>query len=467
MKFDLTHRISIFCFSSLVVVFTGCGSETAKPSGRAPTMASVRPVKIRDVTPKVFVVGTVRPVRDSVVASGANGVVQSFVVEEGQYVKEGDILCELRMKTTDLDIEKEKAVVEERKREYEKLVEGSREEDKAEALAKMKSAQASFNAAQRRYRIVEDLYRKRSRSQDDLDEVKDALDVAKSALDAMKAANDRVSKGPRKEEKDIAKAKWDGQVKFVEFLEAEREKRITRAPFPGFVTAQHTEVGQFLKLGDPIVTLASMGEVDVIANVDQLDLKHVQVGKTATVKVRGSETIKLEGKVISVVPRSEWESGSRGFPVKIRIEKNLTSDSQSGDQPPRPVLQEGMMAEVEFEGAPVVATMVPKDALVRTSNGMLIYIFEKGSESQETGQPTGIAKMVLVELGLSEGDEIQVVKTLSLPGMPVTKLDETTQVVTEGSERLRPNQEVMITPPKQADAGPPAGDPPSETLGGE
>lgn len=449
MMRNLLQKTLVPLLLCAAIGLSGCSSEKPQPKGQPPTLASVTPVKIRDVTPKVFVIGTVRPVKTSVVASGSSGVVDSFLVDEGQYVNEGDVLCELRMKSTDLDIEKEKALIQEQKREYEKLMEGSREEDKAEALAKMQAAEASYNAALRRYRLIEDLFRKRTRSQDDLDEVKDALEVAKSTLASMQAAYERVQKGPRQEEIDIAKAKWDAQVKYVEYLEAEKEKRTTKAPFAGFVTTQHTEVGQFLKLGDPIVSLASMGEVDVIANVDQLDLKHIQLGQSATVKVQGSESIELEGKVISIVPRSEWESGSRGFPVKIRIEKNLTSDSQSNDAPPRPLLQEGMMAQVEFEGTPLVATMVPKDALVRTSNGMLIYTFESG-EKTENGPTTGIVKMVFVELGLSEGNDIQVVKTRSLPGMPETKLDASTMVVTEGAERLRPNQEVMLTPPKQA-----------------
>lgn len=446
---ELIHRTVVPLLLSIAIGISGCSSENPQPKGQPPTLASVTPVKIRDVTPKVFVIGTVRPVKTSVVASGSSGVVDSFLVDEGQYVNEGDVLCELRMKSTNLDIEKEKALIAEQKREYDKLVEGSRDEDIAEAEAKMQAAEASYNAALRRYRLTDDLYRKRTRSQDDLDEAKDALGVAKSTLASLQAAYERVQKGPRQEEIDVAKAKWDAQVKYVEYLEAEKEKRTTKAPFSGFVTTQHTEVGQFLKLGDPIVSLASMGEVDVIANVDQLDLKHIQIGQVATVKVQGSESIELEGKVISIVPRSEWESGSRGFPVKIRIEKNLTSDSQSGDEPPRPLLQEGMMAQVELEGNPMVATMVPKDALVRTSNGMLIYTFEAG-EKKSDGPTTGIVKMVLVELGLSEGDEIQVVRTRSLPGMPETKLDANTMVVTEGAERLRPNQEVMLTPPKQA-----------------
>jgi HlyD family secretion protein len=427
-------------------LLAGCGAEPPKSAAQPATLVNISPLKIREVTPKVAAIGTVRPVKTSVVASGASGVVESFLVQEGDFVEEGQVLSVLRMKSTNLDIEKERALIDERKHDYDMLLEGSRVEEIAEAAARMKSAQADFNAAQRRYRITQELYQKRSRSQDDLDEAKDALDAAQFTFESAQAAYERVKNGPRPAEIEIAKARWESQKKYVEFLESEREKRTTRAPFPGFVTAQHTEVGQFLSLGDPIVSLASMGEVDVIANVDQQDLKHVQLGDQATVRVRGSASIELQGTVISVIPRSEWESGSRGFPVKIRIPKNLSTASESGDAAPRPLLQEGMMAEVEFKGPPIVATMIPKDSLVRTSNGMMIYTFEPSPKPAADGGTTGLVKMVLVELGLGDQDEVQVVRTISLPGMPEVKLDANTRIVTEGAERLRPNQEVSLTP---------------------
>ena len=41
-----------------------------------------------------------------------------------------------------------------------------------------------------------------------------------------------------------------------------------------------------------------------------------------------------------------------------------------------PVLKEGMMAQVTFSGAPVEAVLAPKNALVRTSRGTQMFLFE-------------------------------------------------------------------------------------------
>ena len=45
----------------------------------------------------LFVVGTVTPRAISLVASGANGIVTEFKVEQGQFVRKGDVLSVLRM----------------------------------------------------------------------------------------------------------------------------------------------------------------------------------------------------------------------------------------------------------------------------------------------------------------------------------------------------------------------------------
>jgi multidrug efflux pump subunit AcrA (membrane-fusion protein) len=132
------------------------------------------------------------------------------------------------------------------------------------------------------------------------------------------------------------------------------------------------------------------------------------------------------GQVAAVVPRSNWEKGSRSFPVIIRVRNEIDLSTS----PPTPALREGMMAEAAFRGVSVKALLVPKDSVVRTSRGAFVFVVNPA----EAGKPVSV-RQVMVTLGLGTGLRIQVQGESLAAGQ---------QVVTEGAERLRAFQTVTV-----------------------
>ena len=391
---SVTPRVAIRTFSSLVVgllpiCLTGCGSEeiaVGRAGGRPPAMVRIGRIEQRNVIPRVTVVGSVVPVRTSVVASGANGLVETFHIEEGDYVEEYEPLSELRIKTTDLIIAEARAVLDERQHELDELNAGSRKEDIDEGLAKMKAAEAVMRNMAKKMARSKSLLARGAINQDEYDDALQYDEGSQQAFRAAKATYDKLVAGPRKEAVDQARARLAAQQNQVKFLEAEKMKRITLAPFDGFIVKEHTYRGQWLSKGDPVVTLAQMDEVDVIANVDQQDESLVRLFDDAQVRIDGISINGIPrrdwpGKIKAVVPRSEWRSGSRGFPVKVRLQNSritVKGVDEDGNEYTRilPVLKEGMMAQVTFSGAPLQALLAPKNALVRTSRGTQMFLFK-------------------------------------------------------------------------------------------
>ena len=283
-------------------------------------------------------------------------------------------------------------------------------------------------------------------TQSELRDGEDAFDAAQQNLLAAQAAYQRTASGAREEKKQQASSMLESQKKHVDFLKAEREKRLTKAPFDGFVVEEHTYVGQWLSKGAPVLTLARLDEVEVEVQIDQQYIDQVSAGREVTLRVSGSGGAgaattaegarEWTGRVAAVVPRSNWERGSRSFPVIIRIQNEIDSSTT----PPTPALREGMMAEAAFRGIPVKALLVPKDSVVRTSRGAFVYVVNPAEE----GKPLSV-RQVLVSLGIGTGVWIQVQGESLAAGQ---------QVVTEGAERLRAFQTVSIMEPaKQAADG--------------
>jgi multidrug resistance efflux pump len=485
----------------LVSGLTGCGTSEAKQEAvkgakgggsRPSALVSLGTVEKRSIHPRIVVVGTVTPRAVSIVASGADGIVTDFKVEQGQFVREGDVLSVLRTKTTDLELNEAKALLREREQKW-KEMQNSRDEDIIEAQARMRAAAAVHKNAAQKLKRTQELAAQNAVNADELDDAIERAKAAEEAFLAAQANNDKVKAGPRIEQREQARFSFEAQKEHVAWLQAEKEKRTTKAPFDGYIVQEHTFVGMWLSKGDPIVTLNYLDTVDVIVNVDQRDLHNIQIGRQAEIRFPGHELTRIQtnvkreivgvvrnetsqsieimthsvdqnqrashlltlsvseivlreqipwkGEIVSIVPKSEWESGSRGFPVEVRVRNYFHTISAPGNESMQnqlaPVLKEGMMAEVIFEGPPLEALLVPKDALVRTTRGINIFVFIP-VEDKEGSQ--GRTVQVPVELGISEGEWIQV-HPKSDDANSSIQFGPGTKVVVEGGERLQPAQQ--------------------------
>ena len=507
-----SHRVgSLPVFSALVAaallpLITGCGkgesAEADKRAGgdRPSAIVSVEPILLQQVSPRVVAVGSVTAKRTSIVASGADGIVDSYTVDEGEWVEKGTVLSQLRMKATMEALEQAKAIRDQRKAEYDESL-SFRKEEIAQAKAEMEAVGILKNTAAQKLLRAETAYRQGALNKDLLADAHERAKQTEALFLAATAEYAKYKAGPRKEKRSQAKAAWEAQKRRVAFLEAEKEKRTTRVPFAGYVVKEHSFDGQWLAKGDPVATIAMLDEIDVVVNVDQSDIRHVRLGESASVDIQDMNLTVIEiasngkvgkrrfegiienesavqivlvdekgvrhtilktdvvsrntqpwtGTVMQIVPRSNWKIGSRGFPVKVRIKNRfhtitIPADTKGGQPRLRklPLLKEGMMATVTFQGNSIMAFLVPKDAIVRTTQGMKLNIFRPSKENPNKGDTIQLR----VNLGIGIGDRIQISPHPANPGEP-TKLAAGMLVVTDGAERLRPVQANVVVAGKK------------------
>lgn len=439
------RRLLYWCL--LMVLAGGCGKSVTDaadgaagadgPMADPPSLVKVETIQQQSVAPEFLAMGNVRPRHFSIVASGSDGVVEEYPLEVGEFVKAGTLLSKLRMESTDLELAEQEALVAAREAELAEL-QSPRKEDVDEAMARQQSMEVTYSTAERRLEELRALAKRGATNPSEVKDAEDAIDAARQDLVAAQAVYRKVASGAREEQKQQAKARLDAQKKHVEFLKAEREKRMTRAPFDGYIVEEHTNVGQWLSRGAPVVTLARLDEVEVEVLIDQQFIDQIRPGRAVSLKVEGTgqkdgKPREWPGEVATIVPRSNWESGSRSFPVIIRIRNEF--DTETGA--PIPALREGMMAEATFNGSPVEGIMVPKDSIVRTSRGAFIFVVNP----QEAGKPLSV-RQVMVDVGISAGTWIQVRGESLAAGQ---------QVVTEGAERLRAFKTIEIIRTDKAD----------------
>jgi RND family efflux transporter MFP subunit len=323
-----------------------------------PAPVVVTEVKEQTLQKPVTLVGAVEPLKRSTIASEIAGLVEEFPVEEGDVVKKGDLLAKLRTKSLEIDLR--------------------------EAKAQKAEAEARYRLAKKNLERFQELYKKGVASLQQLQDAETEKDANSARLSQLEAQIDSHTY-------DLARSK-------------------IVAPFDGYVTAEHTEVGQWIEVGGPVVELIDISRAEIDVDVPERYISQVRLGDLATINFDALPDLSIEGRITSIVPQADNES--RTFPIKVVV------DNKEG------LIKSGMVARVSFLiGEPSLVKLVPKDAIVEQNRNNFVYVVNDGT-----------VVPVQVSTGIAYKDLIQVIGPVEMGQL----------VVTRGNERLRPNQPVTI-----------------------
>lgn len=96
------------------------------------------------------------------------------------------------------------------------------------------------------------------------------------------------------------------------------EYMLVRAPFDGAIQERSVEVGDFLKVGDPIASFVDNRSIIVAASVSEFDAGFVRLGETATAKLATGEEV--AGTIRYVAPVAD--EATRTFSVELEVDNS-------------------------------------------------------------------------------------------------------------------------------------------------
>ncbi len=415
----------IFLF--MLVGFGATLPATAQgpPDGPAPPSPIVAaPVVEQSVSATQTFVGTVMPLRVATIGSAVGGRVIERPVEEGDRVEANQKIAQLLTDTIALEVAGAEGELQLRKEQLAELENGSRPEEIAQAEARMAAAAARQEFLDSRYARLQNLLSSRGAvTEEEVEESKSQAIEAQQIYLEMKAAYELTLAGPRLETIAQARAQVAIQEALVEKLRDQLQKHTVYARFPGYVTRKLTEVGAWVNPGDPVAEVAAIDEVDVLVQVVERYISYVHTGSQVRVEIPAIPDRLFMGKVITAIPQGDVRA--RTFPVKIRVPNEISSADG-------PLLKPGMYARAALPvGEQVMATLVPKDAIVLGGPQPMVVIVNGAAETGQTGTPAPVP----VQLGVAQGEWIQVTG-----GVKAGQL-----VIVQGNERIRPGQTVTVS----------------------
>ena len=348
-----------------VLWLAGCGESPREKF----TASSVPAVAVSTVTaatetwPSIYeATGTVRARTSAVISAKMMGYVREVTVQAGDHVHGGQTLVTLD--TRDLDISSRRA-------------EAAREEVRTgvpEADSAVAAAKANLDLAQVTFSRMQDLFQKKSISNQEFDEASARLKAAQAAYEMSRA---------RRLQLNSKLAQVDQEVRSTEVT---RSYADVLAPFAGVVTAKSVEPGSLAMPGTPLLTIEREGALRLESSVEESRLAAIRVGQPVSVTLDGVDRT-LEARVSEIVPAVD--AASRSYLVKI-------------DLPILPALRSGVFGRAAFQLAGRLLLAIPAGA-----------VSERGQLQSVLVADNGVARTRLITAGQKVKDRVEVLSGLT------------------------------------------------------
>lgn len=315
------------------------------------------------------------------IRSEVTGIVTQVLVEEGEYVEQGQILMQLDQTAFAADVANNQAAVNAQKIEIEFVTE-------------------QYNEMRRQYAVKSKLFKQKLIGADDLAQFKSQLNVSKIKV---KAAQERLNQN---------KASLD-------FSKDRLNKTTFRASMPGLIAAVDVKPGETVIagttniVGSALMTLADPKTILAELRVDEADIASVQPGMKVEVFAAANPKKSISGDVTSIGTSARADRQGLGLYFRVKV---LLADSQQ--------LYPGMSCRAEIITAQSDESLsVPISAILKDDEKNYVWVIDNNRAIKQW-----------VDVGMATDTRQQITNGLTAQQVVVTGPSRTVSDIKEGSE---------------------------------
>ncbi|MCZ6478067.1 MAG: efflux RND transporter periplasmic adaptor subunit, partial [Gemmatimonadetes bacterium] len=262
------RKILIGTGVTLVVGVLATRAVTA--GGEDAVEVRVKNVEHRDLVAKVRASGHIEPRRSVDISADISGRIVELPIEEGQNVREGDLLLVIEATQYEAAVQRAEAGL-------------------AEARAREVQARADYEQARR---DADRLSQLKARTEDLItdQEVERAVTLA-----------------------EVKQALWQASEHGVEMARAavreaqdRLDKTVIRAPMSGRITRLSVEkgetaiVGTMNNPGSLLLTVSDLSEMEAVVEVDETDVPEISIGDSASIEIDAFPNQRFTGRVTKI-----------------------------------------------------------------------------------------------------------------------------------------------------------------------
>lgn len=324
---------------------SGAGSEEVSMSVEG------HKVSMRSISEYVITNTTLESIREVIVYSKVSAMVTERHFEEGDVIKEGDLLVRLHDDEIINSLEQSGIAL-----------------TQSEVAVEQAEVNAELSAAE--FERVRSLYNQQLISQQEYDQSEIA-----SRSDALALDNSR-------RQLEAARSR-------LEAAEIQVAYTTVRSPITGVVTARLVNVGDRLSSNQQLLTIQEFPPLWARIFVPEKSLPKIKVGQLARLQMETYSEQEFSGRIKLISPTVEAESGT----IKVTIEINRDTR----------LLRPGMFGTVYIAtDTHDNAVVIPKKSIIRERNTN--YVYTINSDNSVTRQE--------VSIGFSDQDQVEIIAGL-------------------------------------------------------
>ncbi len=301
----------------------GCSEEEESIEALLPAV-SVSEVVLVDLDEEIHASGELEARFHAMIAAEIAGRVTELSIDEGGAVESGATVIEIDPERRELDL--------------------------GAAHARRAQARANYRKEKSQTERVRKLRSENVSSDQQLESAETALLLARSAIEAEESAVGVA-----------ARALADASVS---------------APFSGLIARRSVDLGEFVKVGDPLFELVSLNPLDAVFSLTELDTERVRLGQPIKIRVGAFPNRTFQGTVTFVAPTID--RATRTLRIKAEI------DNSEG------MLRPGLFARVSLGVSRRVGIMmIPEESVIQRASGAYVFRIVEGDRVERVDVETG------------------------------------------------------------------------------
>ncbi len=346
----------------------------AKPSGPAPQAIEVEvaPVKTRPIQRTVDFVGTLIAFEESTISSQVEGRVEKVTVDLGDTVKKGDLLVKINDEEFRLDVNKALADLRQTlaKLGIEDSTRGNIDLNKT---ALVKKARADMENAELNYKRLSKLLEDRLVPQQQVDDAQTKYQMAKATYDAAL------------EDAKVLVATIEAKKADLSMKQKKLSDTSVIAPISGEVLSKKVSVGEYVKVGTPLITLVDSSQLRLRGDIPERFSTQITEGQEVKISVDAVPNETFGGKISRISPASNPET--RAVTVEALIPN------------PDKKLKPGFFAKASvLTKTDEKSVTVPQEALITFAGVTKVFVIADNKASER-----------VVQKGITLGSEVEIV----------------------------------------------------------
>jgi multidrug efflux pump subunit AcrA (membrane-fusion protein) len=401
--------VALFLICGTLFFEAACGS---KPSAEASSAAaaprvvavSAAPASLRQVSAGFAETGSFVADESSDIASAVAGLVTATPVNVGDFVKQGQTICELDHRDAQLRLDQMKAQLDEatasvRQAQSRIGLNADRTFD-ANLVPEVAAAKASYESAQAQARLsaadakrYENLVKTGDVSQSAFEKARTQQETADAQANAAKQQYEGALNTARQSYGAVETSQASLESMRAQLAQAQKgvADTIIHAPFDGYISARPVAAGEHVAVTDKIATIVRVGTMKLQLQTPEQRSARASVGMTVVAQVSAFPDRDFVGKVSAINP--SVDPNSRAFILEAKFNN------------PKAELRPGMFAtaRVLLPGLED-AVFVPRAAVVhdRTTDSNQVFVIENN-----------VARLHVVLTGETDSGSIRILSGLT------------------------------------------------------